>query len=676
MKLLNYIPTMLTLNMILGILFGFYTNPKINHVFIALSINISVLFLYFIISNKSFNKTYLFNGLSYLLFFIIGTTSISIQNQKNYNNYFGHHLKEENKIVLNVNKELKSNKYYRKYIVEIIQLNNDKTIGLALLNIKKDSTLNNKIKIGDVFYTTVKFKTIKEPLNPYQFNYKKYLEKQQIHHQLTVNQKELLFIKHINSYHTYLIRYRTKINEALIKNGFKDDELSIINALLLGQRQEVSKKLIQDYTNAGAIHILAVSGLHIGILLLLLNFILKPIEFLKKGKKIKPIIILFLLWFYAFFAGLSPSIIRSVTMFSALVVGDLITRKTNTIHSLFISMFLLLLYNPLYIFSIGFQLSYSAVFSILYFYPLLKSYYFPKNKIIGYFYSLFIISFAAQLGILPLSLYYFHQFPSLFFISSLVIIPFLGVVLALGILIIFLALLQLLPQTLAHFYILIIYTMNSFVSFIAKQEAFLIKNIVFSILLLMSTYIIIYTIYHLLKKPSGKKLTYLLISISIFQATLLFEKYKVQSTHEFIILNQNKNSILLNRNGNNLNIYHNLDSSQIKTNYAINNYKFHFRDLIIQQKHLSNIITINHKTILVIDSLGIYQVPKLNIDYVLLIQSPKININRLITMFKPKIIITDGSNYKSFKQRWKKTCYKTNTKFHNTSINGAFKEDY
>jgi competence protein ComEC len=676
MKLLNYTPSLLTFSIILGIVFGYYLNPNSLILIPILLILLVILAISYFLTNKSFKQHYHFSILTYLLFFTIGITSITFKNQLNNKKHYSHFIKNENKVVILITKKLKSNTYYHKYTASISQLNDNKTLGSILINIKKDSLVNKAINVGAIFTIKTNFKEINKPLNPFQFDYSKYLEKQQIHHQISLKKKELFLIKNENTVSNYVNNIHKQINKSLINSGFKKEELSIINALILGQRQYISKDLLQSYTNAGAIHILAVSGLHIGVLVLLLNFLFKPFERIKNGNNIKTGLIVLFLWMYAILAGLSPSIIRAVTMFTALSIGLYSNKKTPTIHSLIISIFVLLLFNPYFLFSVGFQLSYLAVFSIVYFYPLLTKLFRPKFWFFRKAWELFSISLSAQLGILPLSLYYFHQFPALFFVSSMVVIPFLGIILGVGILVISLSILTVLPTQLVTIYSWIIYQMNRFIALIARQESFLLKHISFSILLLISSYLVIFGIYYLWEKPKATKLKYVLISILIFQGILFFEKYQLQSSNEFLILNQSKKSILINREEDQAIIYHNIDSIKLQNNYTITNYHTGTGNIKIINKPLSNYYKFGNTAILIVDSLGIYQIHKLKPDIILLTQSPKINLNRLIAINKPKLLIADKSNYKSYKKQWKNTCDKQGIPFYDTSISGAFQYLY
>ena len=163
--------------------------------------------------------------------------------------------------------------------------------------------------------------------------------------------------------------------------------------------------------------------MHVGIILLILSWFLKPLERLRFGKTAKTIFIIIFLWCFAFIAGLSASVVRAVTMFTFLAVGLYFGKKRVVAYSLISSLFFLLIVKPMFLFDVGFQLSYLAVFGIIWVQPKLYQVWKPKNKVLDTIWQLFTVSIAAQVGILPLSLFYFHQFPVLFFVSNLVIIP-------------------------------------------------------------------------------------------------------------------------------------------------------------------------------------------------------------------------------------------------------------
>lgn len=672
MKILRFIPIQLTFFLVLGILFGFFIDVEINSLVIVLIGLLVVLGLSYWQSNKSFSPNISFNIFTYILSFFLGIATVTVHNDLNKENHYSHFITDDNNTVLVIDKVLKSSIYHDKYEVSVLKVNNISTVGKVLLNIQKDTL--SKLKVDGKLYLKSDFKEVNSPKNPYYFDYKKYLEKQQIHHQLSISNTEYLALKRRSfSFKGLAAKFRIKINNALIKNGFKGDELGVINALLLGQRQDISPELLQSYAGAGAIHILAVSGLHVGIILLILNFSFSPLERLKNGKFIKLIVVVSLLWVFAFIAGMSASVVRAVTMFTAVAIGMQVNRPTNVYNTLVISMFFLLLFKPSFLFDVGFQLSYLAVFFIVWLQPILYNLWIPKWKVPDFFWKLLTVSVAAQFGVIPLSLYYFHQFPSLFFISNLVIIPALGLILGIGVLVIALALLDILPPFLARTYEFVIHSMNWLMDWVSQQEGFLFQGISFSLLMVISSYILIIFGIRFFEKQNISRLIGFLSAILILQVVFIYEKRERQFNDEFIVFQKSRFSLIAERQGEGLEVYHTLDSLNVSKDKVLNQYKVgigNSTSLIIDS--ISNIHQFKNKNILIIDSLGVYQVNNLRTDIVILQQSPKINLTRLIDSLKPQLIIADGSNYKSYVKKWSATCKQKNTPFHATAQKGAY----
>ena len=676
MKILKYIPLHFIFFQIIGIILGFYLklNPLIMSLFLLVSLLLLAV-LYFVFRNKTIQQYY-FSLSTFFIFILIGMASITFQNNSSKSNYYTKHILDtKNKIVLRIDNVLKSNNYYDNYTAQVLTINNKLVVGKIKLNILKGS-IDNAFTIDAKILVFEKFKPINKPLNPYVFNYKNYLARKQVYHQITTK-NDAIFI--LNNDKTTLkglaFAFREKINRSLKTHGFKGDELAIINALLLGKRQEISKEILQNYQNAGAIHILAVSGLHVGIILLLLNILLKPFERFKNGNLIKLSLVVLFLWIFAFIAGLSASVVRAVTMFTAVAVSLATKNRISTYKTLIISVFFLLLFNPFYLFEVGFQLSYLAVFFIVWIQPILYKIWQPKSKLIDYPWQLFTVSIAAQLGVLPLSLYYFHQFPSLFFVANLIIIPFLGVVLGLGILVILLSLFNVLPSFIANAYEQIIFLLNSTVASIAKQESFLFQNISFNIITVVLSYLLIIFFFKWVETKKTSYFKYVLIAFILFQSNLIIEKYNNSNSNEFVIFNKARHTVLVERKGGNVNIAFSSDRTNV--NNSINAYLVGTNSQVINtENNIKNVYNLHSKKMLVIDSLSIYKNLSIKPEIILLKDSPNLNLERLIKEVQPKIIIADASNYKSYVLLWQKTCKKHNITLHYTVKDGAFVRKY
>lgn len=666
-RLLNYLPLHFVVLLILGISTQFYVQFW-KFGFLKLFSLLAIISLFLLILNHKKIITFL----SFAVFFLMGVSAVYFNNDLNYKKYYQNYVTENSVAILKIDKVLKPSLYHDKYEVEIQQIDGVKTRGKVLLNIVKDSLLTS-LKVDELFVIKSSFQEVTSPLNPYQFNYKKYLEKQGIHQQLYVKNQQLKKIQNDGfSLLGISAKFRNTVQKSLKKSDFKKDELAVINALLLGQRQDISKQLIADYSRAGAIHILAVSGLHVGIILLILMWFFKPLERFRKGKILKTFLVILFLWMFAFVAGLSASVVRAVTMFTFLAVGLSFRRKNIIEFSLVSSMFFLLIVKPMFLFDVGFQLSYLAVFGIVWLQPKLAEIYHPKIKIVNKFWRLLTVSMAAQVGVLPLSLFYFHQFPSLFWLSNLVIIPFLGAILIGGIVIIFLALIGFLPQVLADLYGFVIDVMNSFVSWISHQEQFLWKEISLSLLMMMVSYLFIILMVRFLSIKSPKNLIYFLVSIFTIQCVFAFEFYQKKRKKEFIVFHKTRHSVLGFRKGKELLVQHDVDSVAFQKSNLLTSYRIGENISQITKSKSFSIFKFENEVILLVDSLGAYQLSKLRKPIVVLQYSPKINLIRLIKTLQPKQIIADGSNYKSYVKRWKKTCNQQKTPFFYTGKNGAY----
>ncbi|MFO7673191.1 MAG: ComEC/Rec2 family competence protein [Lutibacter sp.] len=675
-KFLKFIPVQLTFFLIVGILTGNYFS--IQPMYLAFVFGISILlftFVYFY-ANKQFQTPFLFPLLGFLLSFFIGLGAITFKNQLNHKKHYSKsiHFSDENPTagLILIESVLKSTTYYDKYEAKVTQLHGKKSAGKILVNIKKDSAFS-KLRVDDRLAVKMVFTEISEPINPYGFNYKKYLRQQQIHHQIQGENSQFLRFPNANqTIKGIAANIREKINVALIYYGFKNNELAVVNALLLGQRQHLTSELQQSYIGAGAIHILAISGLHIGIILLILTAAFKPLHYFKHGKMTATALIIVILWMYAIIAGLSASVVRAVAMFTAIAFGMYVNRPSNVYKNLVISMFFLLLFNPYYLFEVGFQLSYLAVFSIVWIQPKLYKLWKPKFWLLDKIWQLLTVSSAAQIGVLPLSLYYFHQFPGLFFVSNLVIIPFLGIILSAGILIIILSVFQIAPKFLVDAFIFVIRQMNYFVAWVANQEYFIIQQISMSFLLMVALYALLFFGLKWTEKNFFYRFALVLISMVLLQTVVIYEKYRQQSTNEFIVFNESKASTIGKRTGNTIRFDTSADSLKNIANFKMAYLVGAGLDDMLPSEKIKTLYHLNDETILIVDSLGIYKLNSVKPTIVILRQSPKINLERLLKYLNPKIIIADGTNYKSYLKDWEETCLKTKTPFHNTLQKGAF----
>lgn len=675
MKIQDFPIAKITASFVLGILISNYLEIGLTYS-IAFTLFCIVLFCFsYYKSNKKIRKTNAFGIITLLLFISIGTLTTVIHDDKTNKNHYSHihNLEDKHKIVLITREKLKTTPKSHRYYADVIKIDNKNCFGKVILNLKKDKN-ESTIVSGNKIYVLGTLNEIQKPNNPNQFDYSNYLRHKNIYAQIYSSTNDVKIDKQLyKDIYYYVFELRENIIQRLKNNGFQQEELAVLNALILGQKQDISPDTQKDYQNAGAVHILSVSGMHVGFIMLFITFLLKPLPNNKKSNLFRIFIILISLWIFAFIAGLSPSVVRSVTMFSFITFGSLINRQNNMFHTIIVSLFIILLIEPGFLFDIGFQLSYLALFFIIWFQPMLKNLWSPKQKINIYLWDILTVSTAAQIGTLPLSIYYFHQFPGLFFVTNLVLVPMIFIIMILGSILMILSLFNYVPILLLKIVETLIYWMNVFINKIATIEVFVLKNIPLSIAMLITSYIITTTIINLIKKFNYTRLATTLSFLIIFQILLIKKNWETKKENNLIVFNSRNKTILGFKKGQTLEI---ACSSTIKKNsfekntidsYMIANFITNTR-----KESLKNFYYFNDKKIVVLDSNIPHETIKAS-EVIILRNSPKINLERLLENSNPKIIIADGSNYKSHIKLWAETCRNKNIPFHSTYEKGYYK---
>lgn len=365
------------------------------------------------------------------LFFIVGAFLTESANSLNSEKYF--FKKGEQFYQVRINEPIKPKVKSVQLKVDVFARNDTASIGSSIVYLEKTNEAQN-LKYGDVLLIQTKFNTIQSNGNPLEFNYGEYLNMFDIHHQTFIKNNKWQLIGHKpNSLFKMTYGISNYLGGLIQKSELSNENKSVAKALLIGQKEDLDKDTLRTYSSAGAMHVLAVSGLHVGIVMYILMFVLKPIKRFKFGKNIFVLSVLFGVWFYAFVTGLSPSVLRSSLMFSFIIIGNEIERETNVYQSILVSAFILILIDPLVIFKVGFQLSYLAVLGIVYLQPKIYNLIYIKYKWGDYLWQITAVSIAAQIATFPLGVYYFHQFPNLFFLSNLIVIPLAALILGVGI---------------------------------------------------------------------------------------------------------------------------------------------------------------------------------------------------------------------------------------------------
>jgi competence protein ComEC len=365
---------------------------------------------------------------------------------------------------------------------------------------------------GDVLLVKGNPQSVQPPSNPGEFDYKRFLTFRNIYHQHFIKRENVEWLQNDppNYFLYYSIRARAWADSTLYANVAGTREQAIASALVLGVTDGLDNELLNAYSSTGAMHVLAVSGLHVGIIYWIILLLFKPLNKLKSGKWILAGLSLAILWSYAFVTGLSPSVLRAVAMFSVVAIARPANQRTNIYNTLSAAAFLLLIYEPYFIMSVGFQLSFLAVFGIVYLQPALYAGWEPRLKFWDEVWKITCVSIAAQAATFSLGLLYFHQFPNYFLISNLFVIPISFGVLVDGLVVLAVGFFH----PLASFFGLIlewfIKAMN-FVVFTVEDFPFsLVENIYINT---FQCWIIMFFIIAIVSFLEHKKFSYLLVSV-------------------------------------------------------------------------------------------------------------------------------------------------------------------
>ena len=305
----------------------------------------------------------------------------------------------------------------------------------ALLYLQKDSQ-SRALNALDELLVNVKFAKPQSRNNPDEFDYARYLKRKGVDasayadnmHWKKIGESSQLDLREKAN------RCRDKILAIYKSLGFEGESLAVLSALTVGEKEYLDNDIRESYSIAGASHILAVSGMHIGFICALLLFLFRWMpEKWRWGQLARTLLTIAALWSFAFLVGMTPSAVRSVCMFSFLLVGMLLFRKQESLNVYFATAFLMLLFNPAWLFEIGFQLSFMAVGSILLFKPLFNRLFAKTNRIRRFLAGLLYVSIAAQIGVAPLLILYFSRFSTHFLLTNLLIVPLVSLIIYLAV---------------------------------------------------------------------------------------------------------------------------------------------------------------------------------------------------------------------------------------------------
>ncbi len=635
--------------------------------------------------------TILFLGLGYLFFL----------NQKSQyqTTHYTKYTEQPNLVQLRINETVieKPNSYKCK--AEIIGIRDSSnqwltSTGEILLYFEKSETPD--LNYGDQIIANIRLQDIPQAKNPYAFDYAKFMTKHNIFHQAFVKTEQWVLTQRYsgNSLKYHSIHIRDYLLNTLQSYPLPTHETAIASAMLLGYDDYIAPEQRHQFAASGALHILCVSGLHVGIIFMIFHGLFGFMTRRRWGEYFYYLLLLVTIWSYAVITGLAPPVLRASTMFSIIIVGKILNRQSSIYNSLATSAFLLLVFQPALIFNIGFQFSYLSVLAIFFFQPRLSQYrsrYIIINKLI----DLSAVSMAAQLGLFPLAIYYFHLFPHYFLLSNIFVIPLSFVILLTGMLNFALTVMGLASTFFGNLAVailhILLWLLTHIVGWIEALPWAFSEHLYFSIIETIALYLIIISFsISLIWRNYRFNMIGLWLSLLFFVYNIA-ERYNSDQQNDLYILHDKKMPCIAILQGRQSTIisYGNktVDIQPAYTPfYALHLHQRIQNTISIISKNIDyklvNSIHINKNSLLwqqhslcIINQEGLLPQSDSAVFFntVILSNNPPISISQLQQKLKTNTIVFDATNNSRHIQKWKQECNTLGIVYYDIKTQGAYK---
>lgn len=548
-----------------------------------------------------------------------------------------------------------------------------------ILYFQKDHSLEN-ISYNSSIGFRKPLQEINNTGNPGAFDYKRYCAMQYIYHQVYLKPGEYIVLpeRRERRFGKFLLNIREAIIAILRKYISGKKEVGLAEALLIGYKDDLDKSLLQSYSKTGVVHVIAISGLHLGLIYWLLNGMFRSLGRNKKMRFVKALLVICGLWLFSLLAGGAPSVMRSTVMFSFIALGG--SKKISVYNSLALSAFLLLCYHPFWLWDTGFQLSYVAVLSIVIFMRRVYNWFYIENKLLDLCWKLIATSIAAQILTTPVIIYYFHQFPNYFLITNLLAIPLSSLIILGELLLCATAVIPTLGRIAGSIVGWLTRMLNTFIEHMERMPFVTTDHLQLSLFQLMIAYITIFAFsYWLLQKDKTAFIVALyvvccFITLKTISGIQVTDQQKIIvyhiPKHQAISFIQGRNSELICDTG----IIYNSDLQKFSINPA------HAYFGIIHSKYLPAVagnvegFYFGKQRMLVINGplKLLPQKTPLTVDLIIVSGNPRIRIPDLLKAVRCKQIVFDSSNSAWKIKAWKTECILSNIPCYSVSEKGAF----
>lgn len=625
-----------------------------------------------------------------LLFVLIFCTGIILTysaDVKNTQKWFGNYYSDSMQLVLKINEPPieKDRSFKADGIAESIIAGGIKqqVKGKVLIYFAKADSLQLP-KYGDKILLQGGLQRIKNSGNPGAFDYARYAGFQGIYHQvfLTKDKYVLLNEKDINPLSAFIFSARQRVVN-IIQCYVKGDKrvTGIAEALLIGYKQDLDIDVVQEYSNTGVVHIIAISGMHLGLIYVVLVWVFSVLPVIKRVAVLRVILILSVLWIFSLITGGSASVLRSAVMFTCIIIGKTFFKQATIYNSLAASAFLLLCFDPFLLWDVGFQLSYFAVAGIVWLQRAIFSSLYIRNKYLRQLWEMCAVTIAAQIITFPICIYYFHQFPSYFLLSNIICVPLSTGILFAEIFLVMFAWFPYAAAVLGKAVYVLTWLMNYIISFINKVPGSLVDKIYATPLStwLLYTFVVCACSWLLYKKKTALQTA--LGSLLLYAGLLSYAKFNLMHQRKMIVYNISRHSAIDFIDGDKYWFYGDPD---FEADGKLQNFHLKPARIFFQADKsgdtLKSIVNRNvfwqfhNKKIMIADTAVSFEPlqDKIKTDVLVISHNPKLKIADITSAVTPAVIVFDASNSLWKIEQWKKECSLLNLRFHVAGEQGAF----
>ena len=674
--------------LIIGICIQWYLPFSIVIIIALLTISFAGFYLFYLLPIQLRYK-FQFVQSSLLYFLVIALAMLLTWNNdyKNNHYWYGKNYNKGDFLLARIDEPLSEKLHSFKAIVFVKAIVNDKKIipakGKLLVFFKKNKSQPN-LHYGDLILINKIPEAIKNSGNPGAFDNKRYQHFQQIYDQVFLTDSEYVSLNqhsfnHLNKFIYSLQTFTIEGLRRYIKND--DETLGIAEALLIGYKNDLDKDLVQAYSNTGVVHIIAISGLHLGLIYMVLLWLFDRIPFIKRFKIFKSISIISCLWIFSLLTGASASVLRSAVMFTCIIIGKTIKRQSSIYNSLAASAFILLCYNPYFLWDVGFQLSYLAIIGIISLQKPIHQLLYFETYLLKKIWEMSSITIAAQIITFPICLYYFHQFPNVFLISNLIAVPLSTVILFSEIILICFSWIPFLGIYLGKFIEVSIWLMNYLIICFNKIPFAICKNIYANLFSTYVLYALVICILCWLILENKKFIKYAFVFSILFTSIHAIASIHLTQQKKIIVYNAPRKQAIdlaykneyyfcgdsdLNNPISTKNILLQPSRSYFQLSKPVNDLPALTQNQYLWQFYGKRFFILD--TNLVFPSLT----TKVQVDFLIVSKNPKMKIIDAVQFMDTKLVVFEASNSLWKIEKWKKECDALNLPYYSIPEKGAF----